>query len=48
MWVYVATLAFLMVAMAAWEIRNPKANRATFFTHFTDVVTFQRLPQFQE
>jgi len=44
----VLVIAFVGISVAAWEIRNPKANRATFYTHFKDVITFQKLQQFQE
>ncbi len=39
---------YLLVAEAAWGIRNPKANDMTEITHFKSMMMFKRLPQFQE
>ncbi len=29
-----------------WEWRNPKANSMTFYSHYVDMITFKKLPQF--
>lgn len=41
-----ATL-FFGVADSVWKWKNPKANDMTFWTHFSDVVHFRRLAEFQ-
>lgn len=44
----VIIVLWLGLANFVWGIRNPKANRYTFWTHFTEAVTFQKNPAFQE
>lgn len=41
-------ILFLAVAGAAWQFHNPTANGSTAITHFSDMVHFRTLPQFQE
>jgi hypothetical protein len=36
------------IMLAIWQLRNPKANQMTFWTHYSDVVHGRTLPQFQE
>ena len=38
---------FHAVSFAIFQIRNPKANQMTFYTHYSDVVTFKKLVEFQ-
>lgn len=35
------------LAFMVWQWRNPKANEMTFYTHYVDVVTWKKLPEFQ-
>ena len=44
-----AALAFfyLIVASAAWQVRNPTANEMTMVTEFRSLVTFKKLAKFQ-
>lgn len=38
---------YCWVTWATFQVRNPKANRMTFFTYFSDVVKFNKLENFQ-
>ena len=40
-------IAYHSLAFGVWQIRNPKANSMTFYTHYVDVVTWKKLPDFQ-
>ena len=35
------------LAFTVWQFRNPKANRMTVWTYYPDVITFQKLDEFQ-
>lgn len=43
----IALVGWIFVAGIAWQLRNPKANQATFITHFYEAMTFQKDPNFQ-
>lgn len=47
-----AIMIFITVAhammFAAWQWRNPKANQMTFYTHYVDMMTFKKVPEFQK
>lgn len=42
-----ALLFWIGIADAVLEWRNPKANKTTFYTHFSDVMHFRKVPDFQ-
>lgn len=35
------------ICCAIWQVRNPKANQATVYSHVGDVLTFKKLDRFQ-
>lgn len=39
---------WFLAGMTAWAFRNPMGNLTTGIMHFPSMMTFQRLPQFQE
>lgn len=44
--------AILMVgyhslSFGVWQFRNPKANAMTFYSHYLDVIAWNKLPEFQ-
>jgi hypothetical protein len=45
---FFVAVMYLMVSWFAFEWRNPTCNDTAFFRHFGSVVTWQRLPQYQE
>jgi hypothetical protein len=45
--VLIPVLMYVVVAGIAWQFRNPLANRATFWTHLPEALTFQKMPYFQ-
>lgn len=40
-------LSYFAVSWMAFQYRNPKANRMTFYSEFTSVVTWKTLRRFQ-
>ena len=38
---------YLGVCWSTFEFRNPTANKAAFYTHFMDVLTFKKVVAFQ-
>lgn len=40
-------LIYFLITSITWQARNPKANSATIFTHFVDVITFKKCLKFQ-
>ncbi len=46
-WIIIIAIIYFPIAGITWQIRNPKANRMTFFTYFTHVVSFEKLETFQ-
>ncbi len=44
---FLAMLVYLSIATVIWEFRNPKANKMTVYTHFSDVIKFNKLEKFQ-
>lgn len=57
LWVQRVVLLLYLVAMMAlgyhslsfgvWQYRNPKANAMTLYSHYGDVMTWKKLPEFQ-
>jgi hypothetical protein len=47
-WAFVIFMAYISVASVVWQFRNPKANKMTTFTHFQQVITFQKNEAFQK
>ena len=43
----IATLAYHSLSFGVWQFRNPKANAMTFYSHYLDVMTWRKLPEFQ-
>jgi len=37
----------LVALIFVWQFRNPKANRATFWTHFGSAMLFEKVDKFQ-
>lgn len=42
-----AVCLYHSLSFYVWQWRNPKANEMTFYTHYVDVVTWKKLPEFQ-
>jgi hypothetical protein len=38
---------YVVISWHIFQWRNPKANRMTFFTHFTEIVMLEKLEIFQ-
>ena len=43
-----AVILYVSLAWAVFEWRNPLCNDMAFYRHLTSVVTWKRLPQYQE
>lgn len=41
------TIGYHSLAFGVWQFRNPKANAMTFYSHYWDVMTWKKLPEFQ-
>ena len=41
------TLGYHSLSFGVWQYRNPKANAMTFYSHYMDVMTWKKLPEFQ-
>ncbi len=51
LWIYLIfwmCAIYLGISWAAFQWRNPMANRMSFYRHFGSVVKFEKLPQLQE
>ena len=44
---FVLSIIYWAIASTVFEFRNPKANRVQPFVHPIEVITFQKLPEFQ-
>jgi len=40
-------VVYIGIAGITWQVRNPKANQMTFWTHFVDAIKFKKLDKFQ-
>lgn len=40
-------LGYHWLSFAVWQIRNPKANSATFYTYYKDMITFNKISKFE-
>lgn len=40
-------LGYHSLSFGVWQLRNPKANAMTFYSHYWDVMTWKKLPEFQ-
>lgn len=43
----ITTIGYHSLSFGVWQYRNPKANAMTFYSHYLDVLTWKKLPEFQ-
>ena len=43
----IVVVGYHAISFGVWQWRNPKANAMTFYSHYADVMTWKKLPDFQ-